>query len=65
MVATLGDTSSSYATVKRWAAHFKTGKESLENDNRFVRHTIATAEENIAYVLRVVMDYRRFFYAIQ
>ena len=26
MVAALGDTASSYATVKSWAAHFKMGK---------------------------------------
>ena len=50
---------SSYATVKRWAAHFKIGKESLEDDDRCGRPTTASPEENTANVHRVVMDDRR------
>ena len=33
MVATLGKDDPSYATVKRWVAEFKRGRQSLEDDN--------------------------------
>ena len=33
IVATLGDTAPLYAKVKRWAAHFKVSKGSLEDDD--------------------------------
>ena len=32
MVATLGKDAPSYATVKRWVAEFKRGRQSLEDD---------------------------------
>ena len=41
IVATLRDTAPSYATIKRWAAHFKMNKESLEDDDRCGRLTTA------------------------
>ena len=47
MVATLGDTAPLYVTVKRWAAHFKMGKERLEEDDSCGRHTTATTEETL------------------
>ena len=50
MVGTLADTSLPYATAKRWAAHCKMSKESLEDDDRCGRHTTATTEETIAHV---------------
>ena len=56
MVATLGYTAPSFATVKRWAAHFEMGKESLEGNDRCGRPTTATTEEYIASMHRVVMD---------
>ena len=59
MVATLGDTAPSYATVKRWAALFKMGRESLEDDDRCGRPLTATTEENISHVHRIVMGDRR------
>ena len=59
MVATLRDTAPSYATVKKWAAHFKMGNESLEDDVRRGQPTTATTEENIDHVHKVVMDDRR------
>ena len=59
MIASLRDTAVSYAIVKRWAAHFKMGKESLVDDNRYVPLITATSEENIAHVYRVLMDDRR------
>ena len=33
MVATLTGTAPLYATVERWATHFKIGKEKLEDDD--------------------------------
>ena len=58
MVATLGDTTLSYATVIIWAAHANMGKESLEDDDSCGRPTTLTTGENIAHVHRVVMDNR-------
>ena len=46
-VATLWDTAPSYATVKRWAVHFKMGKESLEDDDRCGRPTTATTKKTL------------------
>ena len=51
-------TAPSYATVKKWAAHFKMGKENLKDDDRYRRPTTATTEENIAHIHRVTLDYR-------
>ena len=34
MVSTLGDDAPALSTVKKWAAEFKRGRESLENDPR-------------------------------
>ena len=56
MFAISGDIVTLYATVKRWAAHFKMDKESPEDDDSCGRHTIATTEENIAHVHRVVLE---------
>ena len=47
MVATLRDTAPSYAAVKMWAAHFKMGEESLEDDDRCGRPTTATSGETL------------------
>ena len=58
MVATVGDTAPSYALVKRWAAHFKMLKESLEDDDKCGRPTTATTEENIAHMHKAVIDNR-------
>ena len=45
--------------MKKWAAHFKKGKESLEDDDRCGRPTTSTTEKNISHVHKVVMDVRR------
>ena len=58
-VVILMDTATWYTTVKRWAAHLKMGKESLDDDDRCGRPTTAKTEENITHVHRVVMDDRR------
>ena len=61
MVATLVNTAASYAIVKRWAAHCKMSKESIEDDGRCGRPTAATTEGNIAHVHRLVRDDRLLF----
>ena len=48
----------SVVQFKRWAEHFKMGKESLKYDDRFGQPTTATTEENIPHV-QVVTDDRR------
>ena len=47
MVSTLGDDASALSTVKKWAAKFKRGMESLEVDPRSERPFTATIQENI------------------
>ena len=44
MVATLGKDAPSYATVKRWVAEFKIGRQSLEDDRPGRPVTVATPE---------------------
>ena len=58
MVATLGDDGPALSTVKNWAAEFKTGKESLEDDSRSGCPASATTQENINCVHHMVMDDR-------
>lgn len=50
----LGDQAPSYATVTRWVARFKEGREDLEDDERVGRPITATTEENIALVRAVI-----------
>lgn len=59
MVETLVDNAPSFATVKRWAAEFKRGRESIEDDPRSGRPSTATTTENIDRVHKMVMDDRR------
>ncbi|MCU7903101.1 MAG: helix-turn-helix domain-containing protein [Candidatus Thiodiazotropha sp. (ex Lucinoma aequizonata)] len=59
MVSTLGDDAPSFATVKRWAAEFKRGRESLEDDPRSGRPSTATTQENVDRVHDMIMDDRR------
>ena len=47
---TLGKESPSYSTVKKWAAEFKRGRESIEDDRRSGRPKDATAGENVKVV---------------
>ena len=46
MVSTLGDDALALSTVKKWAAKFKRGRESLEDDLRSGHPSIATIQEN-------------------
>ena len=46
MVVVYGENAPSYATVKRWAAEFRRGRTSLEDDSRSGRPSDAVCEEN-------------------
>ena len=52
---TLGKESPSYSTVKKWAAEFKRGRESIEGDGRSGHPKDATADENVKVVHTLVM----------
>ncbi|EFN64175.1 Putative uncharacterized protein FLJ37770, partial [Camponotus floridanus] len=45
--STLGDSSPSFSTVKKWAAEFKRGRSSIFDDERSGRPKTATNEEII------------------
>ena len=45
--------------MQKWAAEFKKGRESLEDDPRSRCPVIATTQENIDCVHHMVMDDRR------
>ena len=54
------DSSLSFITVKFWAAEFKRGCKSLEDDEHLGRPTTVTTDENIAKVHQMVLNDRRF-----
>jgi len=54
-----GDSSPSFSTVKKWAAEFKRGRTSLEDDPREGRPKSATTPEIIEQVHDMVLDDRR------
>ena len=56
---TLGKESSFYSTLKKWAAEFKTGRESVEDDGRSGRPKDTTADENVKVVHTLVMCDRK------
>ena len=56
---TLGKESAFYSTVKKWAADFKRGRESVEDDIRSGRPKYATSDENVKFVHTLVMCDRR------
>ncbi|XP_013380694.1 putative uncharacterized protein FLJ37770 [Lingula anatina] len=59
MVATLGNDAPSYATVKRWVAKFKQGKESIEDDAHPGRPVTVATPEMVNKVYDIVMTDRR------
>ena len=59
MVATLGKDAPSYATVKRWVAAFKRGKESLEDEPSSGRPVIVGTPEIVIKVHDMVISDRR------
>lgn len=59
MVTTLGEDAPSSATVKRWVAEFKRGRESVEDEPRSGRPRTSTTDENVAIVHDMIMEDRR------
>ena len=59
MVATLGKDAPSYATVKRWVAEFKCGRQSLEDDPPPGRPVTVAKPEMVSKVHDIVMTDRR------
>ncbi|XP_014790447.1 uncharacterized protein LOC106883820 [Octopus bimaculoides] len=53
MVATLGRDDPALSTVYKWAAEFRRGRESLEDDPRSDHHATVTTEENVDRVHRM------------
>ena len=58
-IETLGKKSPSYSTVKKWAAEFKRGRESVEDDRRSGHPKDATTDEKVKVVHTLVMCDRR------
>ena len=59
LVKTYGENAPSYSMTKKWAAEFKRGRESLEDDYRCGRPVSVVTQENITKVLDIVMTDRR------
>ena len=59
MIATLGEEAPSYTTVKKWAAEFKRGRESLEDDPRSGRPVTVSTQDVIDKVLDIILADRR------
>jgi histone-lysine N-methyltransferase SETMAR len=59
LVNVYGDLAPSKTTVKKWAAEFKRGRDSIEDDPRSGRPVEATTPENCVAVERLVMKDRR------
>ena len=51
-----GDSSPSFSTIKKWAAEFKRGRTSLEDDSREGRLKSATTPEIIKQVHNMLLD---------
>ena len=58
MVTTVGDDAPALSTVKKWAAEFKRGRKSLENDPRAGRSSSVTTQENIDRIHLMAIDDR-------
>ena len=59
MVSTLGDEAPALSTVKKWAAEFKRGKESFEDDARSGCPSTATTLENFDCIHQMIRNDRR------
>ena len=59
MVATPQDNASSYSMVKKWAADFKRGRDSLEDGPRHGRPATGTTEEIIDKIHDMLLTDRR------
>jgi histone-lysine N-methyltransferase SETMAR len=58
-ITVYGDSSPSFSTIKKWAAEFKRGRTSLEDDPRDRRPKSATTPEITEQVQDMVLDDRR------
>ena len=54
LVLVHGDQAPKYSTVAKWAALFKDGRESLEDDPRSGRPQTTYAAENIEHVCAII-----------
>jgi len=59
MTVVYGECAPSYATVKRWAAEFRQGRNSLEDEPRSRRPSEAVCEENCRAVENTVLQNRQ------
>lgn len=59
LIKVYGDSAPSISTVKKWAAEFKRGRTSLQDDEREGRPKTATTPEIIEKVHTMVLDDRR------
>uniref|UniRef100_UPI0035902B54 histone-lysine N-methyltransferase SETMAR-like isoform X2 n=1 Tax=Myxine glutinosa TaxID=7769 RepID=UPI0035902B54 len=59
MVAVYGTTAPSYSTVAKWAAEFKRGRVSLEDDPRSGRPADATDPQTVSQVEALIIEDRR------
>ena len=59
MVATLGKDAPSYATVKRWVAEFKRGRQSHEDEPHHGRPVTVATPEMVSKVHDIIMTDRR------
>ena len=54
-IKTLGDEYPTYCTVKRWAAEFGSGRESMEDYDQSGHSKDATIDENLEIVHSLIM----------
>lgn len=59
MQSTLGQSCPSYTMVKKWAAEFKRGRDSIADDPRPGRPTTVTNTDNVAIICEMIMKDRR------
>lgn len=59
MDSTLDESAPSFSTIKKWAAEFKRGRTSIEDDERLGRPCTATTDEIIEKIHNAVLDDRR------